>query len=301
MSNVFYKFRSHRSSEDLARTLSIITDGQIYAPSLKKLNDPSEGFFLKVHGCEADIETQRAIENLRVVSLCRLYSNALLWSYYADSYKGVCLALSFAEADGPKRVLYSGLLNSIVGDCYHYGHTHAAEQHALKKLDYWKHEIEYRVIKAAEPNGGVTYVPCTVEGVLFGKDTPEDVKKCIKWAEEIARKKAGESANPNFFTDVVKLHPGFSHPCLGTGLGVRANEANTPAWLNDGAGPLTSRPPADTCFNCGEKDRGGGAAGYYLEEHLTVGLDVPNYYAEENTILLCPNCHRKEHLLQVIQ
>jgi hypothetical protein len=38
MSNVFYKFRSHRSSEDLARTLSIITDRQIYAPSLKKLN-----------------------------------------------------------------------------------------------------------------------------------------------------------------------------------------------------------------------------------------------------------------------
>ena len=130
MSNVFYKFRSHRSSEDLARTLSIITDGQIYAPSLKKLNDPSEGFFLKVHGCEADIETQRAIDNLRVVSLCRLYS----------------------------------------------------------------------------------------------------------------------------------------------------------------------RPAGDTCSKCGENDRGNGSIGFYLEEHLTVGLDVPNYYAEENTILLCPNCHRKEHL-----
>ena len=281
--------------------MSIITDGQIYAPSLKKLNDPSEGFFIKVPGCEADIETQRAIDNLRVVSLCRFYSNALLWSYYADSYKGVCLALSFAEADAPKRVIYSGLFDRIVEDRDKYGHDYAAAQHARKKLDYWKHEIEYRVIKTAESDGCKTYIPCTVQGVLFGKDTPEDVKKCIKRAGEIARKKAGESANPNFFTDVVKLHPGFSHPCLGTGLGVRANEANTPAWLNDCAGPLTSRPPADTCSKCGEEDRGGGAAGYYLEEHLTVGLDVPNYYAEENTILLCPNCHRKEHLLQVIQ
>jgi len=133
MKKVFYKFRTHRSSEDLARTLSIISDGEIYAPSLKKLNDPSEGFFLKVAGCEDDMETQKAIDNLRVVSLCRFYSNALLWSYYADSYKGVCLALSFAEADAPKRVIYSGLLNSIVGDCYHYGHTYAAEQHAIKK------------------------------------------------------------------------------------------------------------------------------------------------------------------------
>ena len=294
MSNVFYKFRSHRSGEDLARTLSIITDREIYAPSLKRLNDPSEGFFLKVPGCEADIETQRAIDNLRVVSLCRFYSNALLWSYYADSYKGVCLALSFAEADAPKRVIYSGSFDSsIVEDRDNYVHDYAAAQHARKKLDYWKHEIEYRVIKTAEPDGGETYVPCTVEGVLFGKDTPEDVKKCIK--------RAGESVNPIFFTDVVTLHPGFSHPCLGTGLGVRANEANNPAWLNDGAGPLTSRPPADTCFNCGVKDSGNGSIGYYLEEHLTVGLDEPNYYAEENTKLLCPNCHRKEHLREVIQ
>ena len=254
MSNVFYKFRSHRISEDLARTLSIITDGQIYAPCLKKLNDPSEGFFLKVPGCEADIETQRAIDNLRVVSLCRFYSNALLWSYYADSYSGVCLALSFAEADAPKRVIYSGLFDSsIVKNRDNNRYDHAAAEHARKKLDYWKHEIEYRVIKTAKPDGGETYVPCTVAGVLFGKDTPADVKKCIK--------KAGESVNPNFFTDVVKLHPGFSHQCLGTGLGVRANDANTPAWLNDGAGPLTTRPAGDTCFKCGEKERGGGAAG----------------------------------------
>ena len=250
MSNVFYKFRSHRNSEDLARTLSIITDGQIYAPSLKKLNDPSEGFFLKVHGCETDIETQRAIDNLRVVSLCRLYSNALLWSYYAESYSGVCLALSFAEADAPKRVIYSGLFDrSIVKDRDNNRHDYAAAEHARKKLDYWKHEIEYRVIKTAETQGGVTYVPCTVEGVLFGKDTPEDVKKCIK--------EAGENINPNFFTDVVKLHPGFSHPCLGTGLNVRANDANNPAWLKDGAGPLTKRPARDTCFMCGERERGG--------------------------------------------
>jgi hypothetical protein len=294
MSNVFYKFRSHRSSEDLARTLSIITDRQIYAPSLKKLNDPSEGLFLKVHGCEADIETQRAIDNLRVVSLCRFYSNALLWSYYADSYKGVCLALSFSEADAPKRVIYSGSFDSsIVEDRDHNGHAYAAEQHARKKLDYWKHEIEYRVIKTAEPDGGETYVPCTVEGVLFGHKIPEDVKTCIK--------RTGESVNPNFFTDIVKLHPGFSHPCLGTGVGVRANEANNPAWLNDGAGPLTTRPSEDKCSNCDEKERGNGSIGYYLEEHLTVGLEEPNYYAEKNTILLCPNCHRKEHLLQVIQ
>lgn len=290
MSNVFYKFRSHRSSEDLARTLSIITDGQIYAPSLKKLNDPSEGFFLKAHGCDADIETQRAIDNLRVVSLCRFYSNALLWSYYADSYTGVCLALSFAEADAPKRVFYCGPFDSNIDtDRKIIGHDYAAAQHARKKLDYWKHEIEYRVIKIAEPDGGETYVPCTVEGVLFGKDTPENVKKCIK--------SAGENVNPKFLVDVVKLHPGFSHPCLGAGLGVRANEANTPAWLNDGSGPLTSRPSGATCFKCGEKDRGNGSIGYYLEEHLTVGLDEPNYYAEENMKLLCPNCHRKEHLL----
>jgi hypothetical protein len=89
-SKVFYKFRGHRSSEDLARTLRIIADGKIYAAKPAELNDLSEGWFMMAHDSKDDLETAKVIqEQIRVVSLCRFYSNALLWSYYADGYSGV--------------------------------------------------------------------------------------------------------------------------------------------------------------------------------------------------------------------
>jgi hypothetical protein len=283
---VFYKFRSHRSSEDLARTLRIISEGQIYAAKLDELNDPSEGWFAMAYGCEDDIETAKTIQKIRVVSLCRFYSNALLWSYYAESYSGVCLALSF-PGDAPEPVDYNGLKDNVWRDRHEGGHELAAQRQARRKLDYWKHELEYRVIKLADSEDNEIFVPCVIHGALFGANTPPEVKASIQ--------DAGKSVNSNFFTDVVELSQGLSHPCLGSGLGVRPTKMNDPLWLNDGAGPF-SRPAANTCSKCGEAETGDAINGFFLEEHLLNGVDIQNYYAEKNTILLCPSCHRKAHL-----
>ena len=285
---VLYKFRSHRTSEDLARTLRIISEGRIYAAGLGDLNDPSEGFFFKDHDSKDDKITAELIDShIRVVSLCRFYSNALLWSYYADSYSGVCLALSFPE-DDPEPVIYGGLGDTVVSDRDVGGHSHAAQRQVRRKLDYWKHEVEYRIIKIAASKEEQIYATCKVHGALFGSKTPENIRSII---QEI-----GKSVNPDFFTDEVRLHPGKSHPCLSTNLGVRANQMNEPSWLNDGAGPLNSRAERNACSQCGEQDYGDASSGFFLEEHLITGLENPNYYAEEHTILLCPNCHRNAHL-----
>lgn len=287
-SRVFYKFRSHRTSEDLARTLRIISEGKIYAAKPAELNDPSEGWFMMAHGSEEDMETARVIEEqIRVVSVCRFYSNALLWSYYADAYTGVCLALSFPN-DDPESVIYNGLDDNIWADRHIHGHTGAAQRHARRKLDYWKHEVEYRIIKVADSEKNQIFVPCTVRGVLFGANTPPEVKAAIE--------ESGQRANANFHTDVVELQQGLSHPCLKSGLGVRPTKLNDPWWLNDGAGPLTSRPQKSKCHHCGAPEIGDAGKGFFLEEHLLKGVDIPNYYSEKNTILLCPNCHRKAHL-----
>jgi hypothetical protein len=288
MMNVFYKFRKHGTSQDLARTLRIISERKIYAARIEKFNDPSEGFFLKAHDSDDDKKTAEFIDSqIRVVSVCRFYSNALLWSYYADSYSGVCLALSFPE-DDPLPVIYSGLGDSVVSDRDLGGHSHAAQKHMRRKLDYWKHEVEYRVIRVAESKEDQIYAPCKVHGALFGSKTPENIRSII---QEI-----GKSVNPDFFTDEVRLHAGKSHPCLGANLGVRASEMNEPQWLRDGAGPINSRPQGNTCSHCGEQDHGDTSSGLFLEEHLITGLENPNYHAEEHTILLCPNCHRRAHL-----
>ena len=287
---VFYKFRSHRSSEDLARTLSIISDGRIYAAGLAELNDPSEGWFMMAHDCEDDIETSRVIrEQIRVVSLCRFYSNALLWSYYADAFSGVCLAISFPE-DKPESVIYNGMDDDIWPDRHAYGHVGAACRQARRKLDYWQHEIEYRVIKVADSEADTVFASCMVHGALFGSNTSPDVKALVE--------KAGKAVNSDFFTDTVRLNQGWSHAYLGAGLGVRpCGDINSHGWLIDGAGPLSGfRRNSNKCFKCGEADFGNGRSGSFLEEHLLKDLDCPDYYYEENTVLLCPNCHRKAHL-----
>jgi hypothetical protein len=283
MSRIYFKFRNHSSSENLARTLSIISDGKIYAPQLGELNDPCEGFILRTGDCKEENEAAKLLKNnIRVVSTCRYYSNALLWSYYADSYSGVCLAISFPE-DTPKRVIYSGLHDN----CLSSGPKSAAEEHAKRKLECWKHEVEYRVIKVAPSKDDPIFVPCKVHGALFGEKTPEDIRSLIQ--------KAGKSVNSDFLTDVVKLHPSLNHPCLGANLGVRANEINNPQWLRDGLGHLPARQEGEECLHCGHSDSGYGAIGFFLEEHLVECSEDPNSFAEEKTILLCPNCHRKAH------
>ncbi len=149
------------------------------------------------HGSEDDIETFAVIQKqIRVVSLCRFYSNALLWSYYADAYSGVCLALSFSDA-APEAVVYNGLDDNIWADRQMHGHIGAARHHAVRKLDYWKHEVEYRIIKVAEKEDEKIFVPCKVHGALFGNNTPPEVRTAIE--------EAGKAASADFFTDVVQI------------------------------------------------------------------------------------------------
>ena len=242
---------------------------------------------MMAHGNQEDIKTSRVMQTqIRVVSLCRFYSNALLWSYYADAFSGVCLAVSFPE-DEPENVIYNGLNDTIYADRHAHGDIGAAKRHARRKLDYWKHEVECRVIKVADSEDNKIFVPCVIHGALFGANTPPEVMASIQ--------ENGKSVNPNFFTDVVELSQGLSHPCLGSGLGVRPTKMNDPWWLNDGAGPFW-RPAENICSKCGEAETGDAINGFLLEEHLLYGVDMPNYYAEENTILLCPSCHRKAHL-----
>ncbi|WPJ97146.1 hypothetical protein SH580_05420 [Coraliomargarita algicola] len=288
MNRVFYKFRSHRNGEDLARTLRIISEGQIYATKFRELNDPAEGDFKMADGSAADLETRKVLHTqIRVVSLCRFYSNALLWSYYADSYSGVCLAISFPDDHQPESVIYNALHDSIVPDRYAYGHAEAAKRHARRKLDYWKHELEYRVIKLANSEEDKLFVPCTVHGALFGVNTPKEDRSAIE--------DAGKSVNPDFFTDEVELSAGFSHPCLGTGLGAHPRARNNPWWLSDGGGPLF-RTDTNKCFKCDAPEIGDLKNGYFLEEHLLKEVDAPDYKLKANTILLCPSCHRKAHI-----
>jgi hypothetical protein len=288
MNRVFYKFRRHQNSEDLARTLNILAEQKIYAAKLNELNDPCEGNFSMVSGCDDDRITDEVLRNnIRIVSLCRFYSNALLWSYYAEAYSGVCIALSFPE-DQPEPVIYGSPYHEIAIDRDKTGNAGVAQRHARRKLGYWKHEVEYRIIKLAESTNEKLFIPCKVEGVLFGDRTPKDVISAIKHT--------GKTADTNFFSDTVHIDPGWNHPCLGSGLGVRASMQNKPSWLNDGANPLTARPQEDYCKVCNEPDRGDSHDGFLLEEHLLKSVDDPTYYHEEHTILLCPNCHRKAHL-----
>ena len=80
-----YQYRPDKEDRDIDTLVS----GQIYAPTVKKLNDPFE------HAALAQLVAypnyQNQLTETGVVCFCRSVTNSLLWSHYANSHKGFAI------------------------------------------------------------------------------------------------------------------------------------------------------------------------------------------------------------------
>lgn len=98
MTSVF-KYRS-----DYQRDISLLKQGKLYAPTIEKLNDPTEGLLepqlldqLKVFGTASQkvIESFEALvekqSTIGIYSLSTSVSDELLWAHYANSHRGFCI------------------------------------------------------------------------------------------------------------------------------------------------------------------------------------------------------------------
>lgn len=98
---ILYKYRDI-SGFGFKNTQDISVNQRVYLPELKSLNDPNESIVevqidnqLKVYGNLLE-ERNRKI-GTRVFSLSETNRSSLMWSHYAASHTGICIAFDFSD------------------------------------------------------------------------------------------------------------------------------------------------------------------------------------------------------------
>ena len=147
---IYYKYRK---LTDLERFLDIIVNNRLYGSVYKELNDPMEGKFNKSGLEKDDFENiYGALKRTRICSLLAKQDDQefpddyLMWSHYADSHKGCCIALRPTSQHNNgwelMKVTYQDMLPIVEGD----------EKEQIKKIlsaktTIWKNEHEVRAVK----------------------------------------------------------------------------------------------------------------------------------------------------------
>jgi hypothetical protein len=115
--------------------------------------------------------------------------NPLMWSYYADSYRGMCLAFEFPQLDD----------GHLSGDSIHEV-RYASEPlifdllllkdrpqiltnlvpFVTTKHEIWKHEAEWRYVGFKEARKPVPYRKDALKEIVFGPNTSSETKAAVK-------------------------------------------------------------------------------------------------------------------------
>lgn len=115
------------------------------------------------------------------------YEEQLMWSHYAESYKGVCLVFDQTFDDkyiGTSKVLYRDTLHKIFWD----RQAKVVESIFFTKHNRWSYEKELRSVvrphNLSEPikdsERSVEFTPGSLVGVIFGHNCVPDDKQTIK-------------------------------------------------------------------------------------------------------------------------
>ena len=277
---VVYKFKAISTAKQRKHVFDIIDNERCYLAKWQDLNDPLEGFFRYYENIFGEAISAHK-ERYKVCSFSRYYSNSLLWSYYAEGFTGLCIAMEIED-----RFLDPILYQSDIPEFEDFGHNSTSKNAkiALKtKLNYWRHESEIRAIVPSEELEEGNYLKCKVVAVLFGEKVDPKIK------QQIENKSASR-----FETDTVQIQSGMTpHDCDGVTTGVRLkNPENLPIkeWRHVGIGPLSGwSHPSRQCQVCGISDP------QVLELHYITPLSEGGIPSPKNSACLCANCHKREH------
>lgn len=161
------------------RVLDIILNKRMRLSVLEKLNDPFEGNLLAIDNLvkvpeeldakayhealvSLDDEWRETIARFKVLCLSKEPSIPLMWSHYADSHKGLCIAITLnSHTTEPMRYLDTTKeINEYIGeppDC---------KKALLAKYTYWEYEEEHRVICDSEWEDD--YIPIESVELILG-------------------------------------------------------------------------------------------------------------------------------------
>jgi Protein of unknown function (DUF2971) len=132
-------------------------------------------------------EAQQAFNNWGIFCLSERNDDLLMWSYYADGHRGVCLGFAhrptrpFGQA---LRVMYSSELPRV--NYFAADHEELARANFLTKALSWKHESEWRVIDRRRGRGFRQFPPESLIEVIMGSQmSKEDRKDIMAWIETL--------------------------------------------------------------------------------------------------------------------
>ncbi|MRG46131.1 DUF2971 domain-containing protein [Chitinophaga sp. SYP-B3965] len=113
-----------------------------------------------------------------IVCLCKSPEKFLLWSYYAQSHKGFAIGFHKKELylnteAGFQHMQYQDNL-PMLG--LFEDHTSAFTKLICTKSNIWKHEDEYRLIKAHFVNKTISLRPKTIADITCGCNMPHNTK-----------------------------------------------------------------------------------------------------------------------------
>lgn len=147
---LLYKYRDI-SGSGFKNTQDIFVNQRLYLPELKSLNDPNESIVeiqidnqYKIYGNLLE-ERNRKI-GTRVFSLSETNRSSLMWSHYAASHTGICIAFDFSNWQDTntttlKKVYY---VDSPVK--LPHSMLEKYEEFAIYKESSWSYEKEWRFL-----------------------------------------------------------------------------------------------------------------------------------------------------------
>lgn len=136
-----YKFRG---VSNLRWLIDIIMRQRLYAASYDELNDPMEGYFLFDPNTDADVKARLRDMRKRtgICSLSKNYTNTLMWSFYGEDHKGICIKLAVTSKDWIYREIhYDSILPVITDDVDKFLDLLSS------KSNHWRYEDEVRYIR----------------------------------------------------------------------------------------------------------------------------------------------------------
>lgn len=166
---LLYKYRS---TSDFRRFVDIILHNRLYASPYFELNDPLEGHYLynREETSQTIInEMRNGKSKVRICSLSDTQNDHLMWSHYADGYRGVVIGVIVTVADDEElvRIEYMDKLPF-------YSHDVAPKQILSCKLNAWFYEREYRVFTSRE------YVQVEIKQIFLGHKMNENNKTLVR-------------------------------------------------------------------------------------------------------------------------
>jgi len=199
-----YKFRPLADDNDFDRLKGILETGEFWCAKFSEFNDPREGGFTTIKAENIE-EIYGEKESYRICSFSakRAFSNPLMWSYYANGFKGVALEIKARDSE-VKKITYA----ENIPDLEAMSNGQKTIIILTTKLRPWKHECEYRFLKKTS-DGKNMFKIGEITAIYFGDpyDGAYNKDQIYERSEILKRYKEAKSR----MVDYVKANQKLKH------------------------------------------------------------------------------------------